>query len=249
MLWSTEKDQLGRDTMLALYERGLMKTWYRDRREGWELVSGRWSPFYLQLRPLCSFPDLLKSVGYALSRVVANEVPDATRLVGIAMAGIPIALAASFASGITCTYTRKLEGVRSVEDLRRVLESYGEHRMLEGEVGPGDRLVFVDDLVTGLDSKLIAIEQVRAQLAWDGVTGCATEDVLVLVDREQGAQTRADELGVRLHSLIPFRSQALEWLRDNLAPVEYDVISDYLSDPDAFQDAADRERVIALAPS
>jgi len=246
--WTEEKDELGREIMRELYERGLLRTWYRDRRDGWELVSGAWSPFYIQLRPLCSYPPLLRSVGAALGRLVAEEVPEATRVVGIAMAGIPIALSVSLSTGLPCAYTRKIEGVRGVDDLRQTIDSYGEHRLLEGEVEDDDRLIFADDLVTGLDSKLIAIEQVRHQLARDGVHRVETRDVLVLLDREQGARERAKAAGVRLHSLIPFRTSGIEWLKDGLAPVEYTVLSEYLDDPEAFQDEDARARVMAQAP-
>jgi orotate phosphoribosyltransferase len=219
MSWTDEKEALGRRIMRGLYERGLFRTWRRDRPQGWELVSGLWSPFYVQLRPICSFPDLMRDVGAALAQAVQEEVPGATHVVGIAMAGIPIALATSLASGLPCAYTRKLEGVRSMVDIESALATYGEHSLLEGEVSAGDRLVFVDDLVTGMDSKLVAIEQVRHHLTRRHIEGVALEDVLVILDREQGAAERAAEACVRLHSLIPLRSRGIEWLSDDLQPV------------------------------
>jgi len=248
MSWEREKETLGREVMCELYRCGLVRTWYRHRREGWELISGKWSPFYVQLRPLCSHPDLLARIGRAIGRLTQEEAGHITRLVGIAMAGIPISVATSLACGLPSAYTRKLEGVRTLDDLTSVISSYGEHNMLEGEVRPGDRLGFVDDLVTGLDSKLIAIEQARHHLRGQGLTDVGTDDVIVVLDREQGAAEKAVAAGLRLHRLIPFRTCGIDWLRDALAPIEYEVLCGYLADPEAYQAPDRRAEVTALAP-
>src|SRR5947209_7008471 len=95
-----------RELLRSLLNAGLLKTWYRDRQEGWTLVSGLWSPFYVQLRPLASHPELLSSVGRALAKLIRVEIPDASALVGIAMTGIPLAVAASLAGSLRLCYTR-----------------------------------------------------------------------------------------------------------------------------------------------
>ncbi len=235
MAWSEEKDALGKQIVEALYERGLIKTWYRDRPEGWTLMSGAWSPFYIQLRPVCSHPELLRSVGEALGRLICEEAPEVTKIVGVAMAGIPLAVAASLTSGLPCLYTRKLEGVRSVDELNEAIQGYGEHAMVEGDLEAGDRLVAVDDLVTGFDSKLIAVRQVEHELARNEIEDVVCRDVAVLLDREQGAAATAEENGLRLHSLVPFASKALDWLADAMAPLEHETIKEYLAQPDSYQ--------------
>ncbi len=235
MAWPEEKDALGKRIVEALYRRGLIRTWYRDKPEGWTLVSGAWSPLYIQLRPVCSHPELLREVGEALGRLIHEEAPDVTKIVGVAMAGIPLAVAASLASGIPCLYTRKLEGVRSADELTEAIRRYGEHAMVEGELAAGDRLVVLDDLVTGFDSKLIAVRQVEHELARHGLEDVVCQDVAVVLDREQGAAETANEHGIRLHSLVPFASKALDWLADAMAPLERQTIEDYLAAPDIYQ--------------
>jgi len=221
-----------------LYRRRLLRTWLRDKPEGWRLISGLWSPFYIQLRPLPSHPDLLLSVGEAMTRMILSRAPQTTHLVGIAMAGIPIAVATSLASGMPCSMTRKLEGVRSLADLEKTLQCYGEHALLEGEICDGDHLLLVDDMVTRFDSKLVAAAQVRAEVERRGLSRVKCEEVAVVLDREQGAAEAAAQHSMRLHALIPFRSQGLAWLADVMSPRELEVISDYLANPQKYQEPA-----------
>ncbi|MFX1520671.1 MAG: orotate phosphoribosyltransferase [Promethearchaeota archaeon] len=235
MNWKDEKERFGKEIMELLYEKRMIKTWYRDEPRGWTLISGIWSPFYIQLRPLCSFPDLLKKVGSALGKMIQNEIPETNRVVGVAMAGIPIATAIALVEGIPATFTRKLEGVRTLNDLQVVIKKYGEHALLEGELEDGDSLVIVDDLVTKFDSKLIAIEQVKFEVERRGLKDVNVDAVVVLLDREQGASKIAKDNGIKLHPLIPFTSKGIKWLANKMPSIELAVIKDYLENPKKYQ--------------
>lgn len=238
--------ELQRRIAVGIYEKGLFRTWYRDRPRGWTLVSGLWSPIYLQLRELASYPDLLRDVGQALAQILRDELAEADGLVGIAYGGIPIAVAASLASGVPAAMTRKLEAKGEAE-VEAALAAYGQHASVEGAIGEGSRLVLVDDLVTGFDSKLVAARQVEHEAGRRGLEGIACRDVLVVVDREQGAAEAARSRGFGLYSALKLRSEGLEWLAESLAPVEHEVVSAYLDDPAPFQDPAEQERLAALA--
>ena len=247
--WTAEKEEWGRAITEALYRRGMIRTWLRDRPEGWTLISGLWSPVYIQLRPLCSHPDLLAEVGRALDALVRNEAPHVTRLVGIAMAGVPIATAASLAGGMPMAFTRKLEGVRRIEEVAAAIAGYGDHSLVEGEMDGGDAIACVDDLVTRFDSKRIAAALVAHEAERRGLGHVDCADVAVLLDREQGAAAAAAEAGMRLHAVIPLRSRGLEWLTGAMAPEEIEVIAEYLDDPAPYQEESRRDKLISMARS
>ena len=219
---------LKKEIMQDIYQNRMLLTSVRDRPEGWTLISGRWSPFYIQLRLLSSFPATLKKIGVALRELLEEKAPDITRIVGIAHSGVPIATALSLESGIPACHTRKIVGVRSEEDMTEAIKEYGQHALLEGIIEDDDVLCIVDDLVTGMTSKLIARKQILSEMERRGVSGAKCEDILVVIDRQQGAKTLAKEEGLNLHSLIDFADEGLPMLQDLMDQKEYETIIKYL---------------------
>jgi uridine monophosphate synthetase len=226
---------LKKSIMQDIYENRMLLTSVRDKPEGWTLHSGLWSPFYIQLRILSSFPETLEKVGQALGTLIKEEAPHINRLVGIAFAGIPIATAMSLSSGIPACHTRKIVGVKTEQELQEAISNYGQHSLLEGEVKDGDAICLVDDLVTGMESKLVARGQVVAELGKRGVSDFTVDDIAVVVDRQQGARERANELKINLHSLIDLVDEGLPLIRGRMTEKEFVMVSDYLADPNGFK--------------
>lgn len=235
MDWENEKERLGKEIIFSFYNEGMIKTWYRDKPEGWFLVSGLWSPMYIQLRGLLSYPKLLAKIGNALSQMIEFEIKNATKLVGIAMAGIPIAVATSLSADIPCAMTRKLDNIKTINDFENNLKTYGEHSLLEGELASHDRVVLIDDLVTRFDSKLVALKQVEYEIKKRTLNDVICSDVVVVFDREQGAKQEALKYKVQLHSLISFKSTGIKWLAELMSKKEVDVLTDYLDDSEKYQ--------------
>jgi uridine monophosphate synthetase len=247
MNWIDEKQALCGEILALLYRERMIRTFYRDKPDGWTLVSGLYSPLYVQLRPLASFPHVFEKVCQALARLVKEEAPEINRVVGIAMAGVPIAAGLALAGGIPAGFTRKMENVKSLAAFREAITSYGEHNMLEGELASGDRIALVDDLVTRFDSKLIALEQVNYELTRRGLQNVECRTVVVVLDREQGGKEAAREANVELLSLIPFKSAGLSLLQDVMHPKEWETIRNYLDNPEAFQDPQVRSDLARIA--
>jgi orotate phosphoribosyltransferase len=247
MSWFEEKPEIAKKILDLLYQNRMIRTFYRDKPDGWTLISGLYSPLYIQLRPLISYPEVFVEVCGAMAKMAEHEAPEVERLIGIAMAGVPIASGMCLAGKIPGGFTRKIEGVKSVEDFRKIISEYGEHTLVEGEIGEGDTLALVDDLVTRFDSKLVAFEQIKQEIKKRGLKDVTCKKALVLIDREQGAAQAAESAGFSIVSLIPFKSMGLDLLKGILAPAEWEVIRDYLADPGSFQDRLAQEQVALMS--
>lgn len=235
----------------------MIETWYKDKPDGWTLVSGLWSPFYINLRLLGSksrSDEILTEIGSAMGAMIKKKLPYVNKLVGVYIAGIPLATAITMTTGIPSCYARNLPRIKSIDDfyqnieqLKKELEEHGQHRLVEGDFRDGDRIAIVDDLVTTFKTKLITRAQIY-EAAKDKGVNVTCEDVVVLIDREQGAREVASSVGMRLWALIPFKSKGIKWLKDKMNHIEYKVIVDYLKEPQKYQNSKiqDKLRRVAL---
>ncbi len=226
-----------------LYDLGMIKTWYRDKPEGWKLVSGLWSPVYINLRSLPSYPEIFKEIALGLGELVKES--GVNRIVGIATAGIPIASAVGYEYAIPVLYTRKLEGVRNLEKLERKISEYGAHRLVEGVMENYDNIGLVDDLITRADSKLVARYQVLYEAEKRGVK-ISCEKVFVILDREQGGKELLKDYGIELYALVYFREN-LKDLEEVMNEKEFEIINDYLENPEKYQTKNVQEKLKKIA--
>jgi uridine monophosphate synthetase len=104
-------------------------------------------------------------------------------LAAIPYAALPIGSAISLEMDLPLIYPRK------------EAKDYGTARQIEGQFQAGDRAIILDDLITTGGSKLKAIAPLEA-------AGLNVQDVVVLIDREQGGREDLAEAGYHLHAVL-----------------------------------------------
>lgn len=172
------------------------------------LASGRRSPVYIDLRILPSFPEQFGVVIGEMAKLVKKLGVDV--IAGAETAGIPLAAAIAIKAGIPMVYVRKRP------------KDYGTRSQIEGVLNNGNKAVLIDDLITDGNSKIGFVEGVKRQ-------GGIIEDVVVILDREQGGKEMLEKNGLKLHSLIRLK-ELLGYMKENNLVTEekFNEVMDYL---------------------
>lgn len=173
-----------------------------------KLVSGKISPVYVDVRILPSNPESMQIVVDELVKVVKKL--DIDTIAGAETAGIPLAAAIAIKTKMPMIYVRKEP------------KGYGTMSMIEGILEKNQKVVLIDDMATDGFSKLKFIEGVRQ-------AGAIVENVVIVLDREQGAKATIKKAGAKLYSLITLR-EILDYMKENNLVDEktYDEVMAYL---------------------
>ncbi|MCS7277169.1 MAG: phosphoribosyltransferase [Dehalococcoidia bacterium] len=158
------------------------------------------SPVYVNLRLLTSNPRALWRTARVMWDTVRTlqgmarpHILPFQRVTGIPFGGLHLALAFSLVSKVPLVYIHPPKGKDSSEPF------------LEGVYRRGERVLLIDDLVT---SGTNVIETA----AWLHINaGLQVRDVLVLVDRDEGARQRLKGYGLNLISILTLE-QILNYL-------------------------------------
>src|SRR5438067_13783328 len=129
------------------------------------LASGRTSPYYVDIKKAVTRPDLLRTIAEGM----APYARDVDRLAGVELGAVPVAAAVSLVSGKPYVMVRKST------------KEHGTKHEFEGDLNRGDRVLFVEGVVTTGGTRWAALERMRGRGA---VIVCS----VWVVDREEGGR-------------------------------------------------------------
>jgi len=150
------------------------------------LRSGRRSRYYFDKYLFETDPALLKPVAEALAGMLPEGV---SRLAGAELGGVPLAAATALETGLPYVIVRKES------------KGYGTENRVEGRLEAGERVALLEDVVTTGGASLKAAEALRA-------AGCEVS-VLVVLDRQEGAEEAFREAGVEYRALFTSESMGI----------------------------------------
>lgn len=145
------------------------------------LASGKKSRVYIDIKKAITESIILKKIASEI--LLKNCVFDA--VAGVAVGGIPLAVAVSLASDKPYVIIRKEQ------------KTHGIANLIIGEA-EGKRILLVEDVTTSGGSAVFGIEQLRS-------AGAIVEDVITVVDRNEGAEKTLIKLDIRLTSLVSIK--------------------------------------------
>jgi orotate phosphoribosyltransferase len=187
-VWEEEKLFLMKQVGILLIKNSAIK--FGD----YILASGKKSPYYIDLRLTISSPITMDWIGNALTRIVINEIgkDKIDKILGVPTAGVPFATVVSQKLAIPLIYYRQAR------------KEHGVRKKIEGILDRNDRVLIIDDLITTGESVIESAEVVREQ-------GGVVNELVVLLDREQGGKERLRSSRIEPHVLFKI-SDAMEWL-------------------------------------
>ncbi|MGD0916662.1 MAG: orotate phosphoribosyltransferase [Thermodesulfobacteriota bacterium] len=187
-IWKEEKLFLMKQVGILLIKNNAIK--FGD----YILSSGKKSPYYIDLRQTISSPITMDWIANSLTRIILNEIgkDKIDRILGVPTAGVPFATVVSQKLGLPLIYYRQAR------------KEHGVRKKIEGILERNDRVLIVDDLITTGESVIEAAEVVRDQ-------GGVVNELVVLLDREQGGQQRLRSSRIEPHVLFRI-SDAMTWL-------------------------------------
>lgn len=144
-------------------------------------ASGAVFPYYIDLRKIISNPQVFTQVLSAYEEILKNLHFD--RLAGIPYGSLPTATGLALRLQCPMIFPRK------------EVKAHGTRKVIEGNFHPGETVAVVDDILISGKSVMEGAEKLKS-------AGLYVNDIVVLIDHEQGVQDKLLENGYRGHAVF-----------------------------------------------
>jgi len=142
------------------------------------LSSGKKSNYYIDKYIFETDPECLRILGEEIAKMIP---PGTQKLAGIELGSVPLTAVTSVQSGLPYIIVRKEK------------KEYGTRKKVEGELAAGDTVTIIEDVTTTGAGVAKAVKTLRE-------LGAIVDTVIVVVDREEGADESLRKMGV---SFVP----------------------------------------------
>lgn len=161
-----------------------------------KLTSGKSSPYYIDLRIIPSFPDVFNEVcDFYVKLIESNVGIENFKIVaGVPTGGIPFGAVVAYKLNKPFIYVRSTQ------------REHGRERRVEGTLSSGDKVLLLDDLITTGKSLVQAASTIKTD-------GGIIDDVVVLINREEGGEEALMKESLKLHYLLK-ASEAVKILHE-----------------------------------
>jgi uridine monophosphate synthetase len=146
-------------------------------------ASGAVFPYYIDLRTIISHPQVFEQVLIAYTNILKDLKFD--RIAGIPYGSLPTATGLGLRLNHPLVFPRK------------EVKAHGTRRLIEGQFCEGDTVVVIDDILITGKSVLEGIEKLES-------VGLVVNDVVVLIDHEEGAGLKLEKEGYQSHAALKF---------------------------------------------
>jgi orotate phosphoribosyltransferase len=145
------------------------------------LTSGKESSYYVDIKMASTNPKVLKEIAQDMAKLISNDNVDV--LAGMELGAVPLAVALSLELQIPYVIIRKEK------------PNHGTGKQLIGKAESGQNALIVEDVATTGGSVVKALRVLREE-------GLSVDKVLVVVDREEGAEENLKDENIELIPLV-----------------------------------------------
>jgi orotate phosphoribosyltransferase len=157
--------------------------------EPFKLASGRTSPYFFDMKPVILDPTGARIIASTILKII--EYLEVKQVGGMESGAIPIVASVVHASG-NASY--QVDGFY----VRKQPKARGTMQLIEGNLTAGKRTAILEDVTTTGGMSLKAVQEARK-------VGCVVENVITVLDREEGSSMSLEKEGITLIPLLTIR--------------------------------------------